>query len=166
MAIPKRHFNAPGTFFVTSRTWQNRALFRPEPPAEVFVDILLKYRDEGRYSLHAFVLMPDHFHLLLTPAELVTLERAVQHVKGGSSRAINERMQARFPVWQRGFTDHRVRDAQDYNLHLQYLLQNPVKKNLALSAGEYKWSSGSGRYRMDEVPQGLKPLSFASGRHG
>jgi putative transposase len=43
---------------------------------------LLEYRDEGHYQLQAFVLMPDHFHMLLTPSDTTTLERAVQLIKG------------------------------------------------------------------------------------
>jgi Transposase IS200 like len=59
--------------------------------------------------LHAFVLMPEHVHLLLTPVSDVTLERAIQLIKGGYSRAFGLEFRGR-EVWQRGFTDHRVRD--------------------------------------------------------
>ena len=160
MSIPKRHASIPGTYFVTSRTWESRALFKTAPPCEVFIESLLKYRDQGRYQVHAFVLMPDHFHILLTPAETITLERAVQFIKGGSAHEMGEKLQMRFPVWQRGFSDHRIREHADYNKHLYYLLQNPVKRNLALTPREYAWSSAPGLSRMDEVPQGLKPLTF------
>src|SRR5690348_16986420 len=100
MSIPKRHAKIPGTYFVTSRTWESRALFKIDPPCELFVKSLLHYRDEGRYQLHAFVLMPDHFHILLTPGESVSLERAVQFVKGGSARGMGQKLLMRFPVWQ------------------------------------------------------------------
>jgi putative transposase len=110
--------------------------------------------------------MPDHFHILITPREEITLERAVQFIKGGSARAISEKLQMRFSVWQRGFSDHRIRDGADYDKHLFYLLQNPVKRNLVVQPREHQWSSASDAYRMDEVPQGLKPLSFAAARHG
>ena len=42
--------------------------------ARLLVDVLFHYRRQGKFLLHEFVLMPDHFHVLLTPAE--TLERA------------------------------------------------------------------------------------------
>ena len=142
---------------MTSRTWESRAIFKAAPPCEVFVESLLHYRDEGAYRLHGFVLMPDHFHVLLTPGQDTAVERAVQFIKGGSARAIRERLVFRFPVWQRGFSDHRIRDAADLNLHMRYLEQNPVKRRLAEKPGDYPWSSVSGKFRMDEVPQGLKP---------
>ena len=167
MAIPRRHGSIPGTYFVTSRTWESHTVFKTAPPCEIFIESLLRYRDEGAYFLHGFVLMPDHFHVLLTPADDIAPERAVQFIKGGSARAIHQGLQSRFPVWQRGFSDHRIRDQADCELHLRYLKQNPVKKRLAVLPGEYRWSSASGLFRMDEVPQGLKPLSVAAtSRHG
>ncbi len=165
MSVPKRHESSPGTYFVTSRTWEGRPIFKAEQPCEVFVESLLHYRDAGAYRLHGFVLMPEHFHLMLTPGEDTTLERAMQFVKGGSARMIRERLIFRFPVWQRGFSDHRIRDAADFDVHMRYLEQNPVKRRLAFKAEEYRWSSASGAFRMDEVPQGLKPLKAAL-RHG
>ncbi len=148
---------------MTSRTWESRAIFHVAPPCEVFIESLLHYRTEGAYRLHGFVLMPDHFHALLTPGENIALERAVQFIKGGSARQIRERLQFRFPVWQRGFSDHRIRDAADYDLHVRYLEQNPVKKHLAQQASDYSWSSAFGAFAIDEMPQGLKPLRAAGG---
>jgi putative transposase len=162
MAIPKRHHSVPGTYFVTPRTWESRAIFNVAPPCEVFVESLLHYRDEGAYLLHGFVLMPDHFHVLITPGEEIALERAVQFIKGGSARAIRERLIFRFPVWQRGFSDHRIRDAADFDGHMRYVAHNPVKRHLVLTPNEYPWSSVSRAFRLDEVPQGLKPLSPAA----
>ena len=159
MSVPKRHARIHGTYFVTSRTWESRKLFIKPPACEIFVETLLHYRDEGAYLLHAFVLMPEHFHILLTPASDTPLERAVMYTKGGSARKIGERFNSKFPTWQRGFSDHRVRDIEDYMGHVVYIEQNPVKRRLVGIASEYLWSSTSGRFRMDDVPQGLKPLS-------
>ena len=156
MAVPRRHANIPGTYFVTSRTWESRAIFKTAPPCEIFIESLLRYRDQG-----SFVVMPDHFHTLLTPAETVALERAVQFIKGGSAHTLRETLLYKFPIWQRGFSDHRIRDAADYEQHVRYLTNNPVKKHLAAAVAEYPWSSASGTFCMDEVPQGLKPLNKA-----
>lgn len=167
MAVPPRRTHAPGTFFVTSRTWESRKIFAKPAACEIFIEALLHYRERGVYLLHSFVLMPDHFHILLTPGPAFALERAVQFIKGGSSRKIAQRLNFRFPVWQPGFTDHRIRDSQDYNTHLQYIEQNPVKAGLALSAIDYPWSSACGRFPLDDCPQGLKPLvEVRNFRHG
>jgi putative transposase len=157
MAVPKRHKSVPGTYFVTSRTWESRAIFKTAPSCEIFVESLEHYRDQGAYQLHEFVLMPDHFHLLLTPGVDVALERAVQFIKGGSAKAIRDRLSFRFPVWQRGFSDHRIRDLADYESHVLYIAQNPVKRRLTTKPDEYPWSSACRTFPVDDVPQGLKP---------
>ncbi|MDE3136599.1 MAG: transposase [Acidobacteriota bacterium] len=166
MAIPSRRSSQPGTYFVTSRTWQSRRIFQLPAACGVFVDNLMRHRDDKKCSLHAFVVMPDHFHALLTPTTDLTLERVVQLVKGGSSHALGETLQLRFPVWQRGFTDHRIRDVADFDGHVNYIHMNPMKEGLVSEAEQYPWSSASGRWPMDEFPQRLKPLrSGVAGRH-
>jgi putative transposase len=157
MAVPKRHVRGPGTYFVTSRTWESRAIFVTPPPCEMFVQCLLHYRDEGAYEVESFVLMPDDFHVLITPGSTTTLERAVQFIKGGSAKRIGETLHFRFPVWQRGFSDHRIRDANDFAVHVRYTDQNPVKRGLAVAPRDYRWCSASGAFAMNDVPQGLKP---------
>ena len=117
--------------------------------------------------MHGFVLMPDHFHVLLTPGDNTTLERAVQFIKGGSAKRIRESLNFRFPVWQRGFSDHRIRNLEDYEVHMHYLNQNPVKKHFVATPEEFRWSSSSGAIAMDGSPQGLKPLLVDTAvRHG
>jgi putative transposase len=163
MAIPGRHQSVPGTYFVTSRTWQGRALFVTDSFSAVFLESLLHYRQEAAYSLHAFVLMHDHCHILLTPAPGKSLERVMQYIKGGSARRLALERNRGFPVWQRGFSVHRIRDAADFAVHVRYIWENPDGKKLATVANEFRWSSASGAYVLDEPPQGLKPLQREEG---
>lgn len=60
-------------FFVTSITLQRFPIFRHETTARLLIDTLGHYRDERKFRLHEFVIMPDHIHLLLTPAEEISL---------------------------------------------------------------------------------------------
>ncbi|MBI2956884.1 MAG: transposase, partial [Acidobacteria bacterium] len=110
----RRLIRAPGTYSVGSRTWNRRLIFAKEAPARLFIDWLFHYRDEGHYLLHEFSAMPDHFHVLITPAPNVSLERVLQFIKGGSSHHIKEKLGYTFPLWQKGFHDHRIRDEADY----------------------------------------------------
>jgi REP element-mobilizing transposase RayT len=82
---PTRTMSLPGTYFVTFITWQRRRLFVVEPYARLFLKTLYSYKRQGRFQLHAFVLMREHVHLLLTPANDLTLESAIQLIKGGYS---------------------------------------------------------------------------------
>jgi putative transposase len=70
--------------------------------------------------------MPDHVHLLLTPAENVTLERSMQFIKGGYSYRVRKELGRTSEIWQRGFADHRIRSEEDFQFHLEYIHKNPV----------------------------------------
>ena len=146
----------PGsTYFVSSQTYERRPFFRHERWALTFIDTLCHYRGKS-YLLHEYVVMPDHFHCLLTP--VVPLERAVQLIKGGFSRRASVELESRFEVWQRGFTDHRIRDAEDYRRHHLYLVENPVRAGLCESPESYAYSSFG--KQLDMIPPRLKPLSW------
>jgi putative transposase len=153
---PARQQIAAGyTYFVTSQTWQRRLLFKNEKWAELFLESLHSYRGRA-YLLHEYVLMLDHFHVLITPS--VTLERAVQFIKGGFSYRVKKELQSSMEVWQTGFSDHRIRDAEDYGIHVEYIYRNPVGKKLVETAAEYPYCSAFPLSLKDEVPQWLKPL--------
>jgi len=143
-------------FFVTTITAQRQPIFRREATANLLLETLAHYRDQGKYLLHEFVIMPDHIHLLITPSKEISLERAMQFIKGGFSF----RLKSRGPVWQAGFTNHRVHDVEDYEQHREYIRMNPVRARLVERSEDYRYSSASGVLRMDPVPQGLKPCSF------
>jgi len=135
MAIPSRA-SRPGTLFVTTSTCNRRRLFQVPHNAELFLETLQHYRQQGNYPLHAFVAMPDHVHLILTP-QSITLERAMGLIKGGFSH----RLASNSPVWQWGFTDHRVRDADDMDTRRAYVHLNPVRANLVPAPELYPYSS-------------------------
>jgi putative transposase len=69
--------------------------------------------------LHEFVVMPDHFHLLITPIE--TLERALQLIKSGISFRAKKELGFVGEVWQKSFYDRRVRDVAEYRAFLDYI---------------------------------------------
>ncbi|MGO4212532.1 transposase [Terriglobus sp. 2YAB30_2] len=146
MAIPTRTAR-PGTYFVTSLVANRRRVFQVTHNAELLLETLDHYREN--YLLHAYVVMPDHIHLLLTPTQ-ITLERTMQLIKGGFSH----RFHASQPVWQRGFTDHRIRDAEGYAMRLEYIAQNPVRARLCATAEEYPYSSVNPTIRLDEYLSG------------
>jgi len=141
------------TFFITSVTAQRRTLFQRVAVCDLLVDVLQHYRSQGKYLLHDFVIMPDHFHALITPAPEISLEKAVQFIKGGFSF----RLRSKLPVWQPSFTNHRIRDAEDFERHREYVRMNPVRAGLVESVEVYPYSSASGKFALDPMPPGLKP---------
>jgi putative transposase len=147
------------TYMVTSETWGRRTLFQVDRWAELLVQTISSYRDEG-YFLHKFVVMPDHFHILLTPK--VTLERAIQYIKGGLSFRAKKELGSNMEAWQKGFQDHRIRSFEDYVVHVRYIRENPVNAGLCSKVQDYLWSSAHAGVELDAMPQGLKPLPLES----
>src|SRR5215813_10141760 len=140
-------------FFVTSTTFNRTPVFRHERAARLFLDVMFTYRGEARFLVHDFVLMPDHFHLIITPSEILSLERAIQRIKGGSSFRYGKEINSKKDIWQPGFTFHRITNFQDYEHHRDYILQNPVRAKLVARPDEYPYSSARGEFKMDAVPQ-------------
>lgn len=125
-----------GVYFVTADTRERREVFR-QRLAEIGVDQILECRDRGFYTLHEFVLMPEHLHVLLTPGEETTLEKALQMIKGGSAFKIRKELDFRWPVWHSGFHDRWVRDGGEYRNYVGYVRENPVKAHLVEKAEDY-----------------------------
>jgi hypothetical protein len=78
------------------------------------LDFARGYRELGEYKLHAFVVMRDHFHVLLTIEGTRSIERVVQKIKGGFSHRARVELGFRGEIWQRGFTDERIWDADQF----------------------------------------------------
>jgi putative transposase len=153
---PTRLFSPPGTYFVTFSTWQRRRFFVVESHARLFLKTIYRYRREGRFALHGFVLMPDHVHLLLTTTQDVTIEHAVQLIKGAYSHALGALIGKNAEIWERGFLDHRIRDAFDFNRHQQYVHQNPVAGKITAVPREYRYCSAYPGFKLDPWPPAAK----------
>jgi putative transposase len=155
MAAPRRGNTGYSSYFITASTYQRRLIFQSDLLARLFVEVMLHYRQENKYLLHEFVVMRDHFHLLLTPT--LTLERALQLIKGGFSFRAKRENGFAGEIWQKSFYDRRIRDLAEFENFRDYIHQNPVKGRLVETAKDYPFSSAAG-YSLDEVPQRLKPI--------
>jgi putative transposase len=145
------------TFFVTSTTAGRRALLQSDRMAQLLVDVLAENRRKRRFLLHEFVIMPNHFHLLLTPAAEIPLEKAL---KGGFSYRAKREIHFAFEIWQASFLNHRIRDAEDYKHHHTYIWENPVRAGLSERPELFAWSSASLGMELDAPPPGLKPSIY------
>jgi putative transposase len=143
MAIPLRRADPTHvspilrTFFVTSSITGKRNLLQTDRSAKLFIDVLYHYRSERKYLLHAFVVMPDHFHVLLTLGREISIERAVQFIKGGFAFRGGKEFGFRSPVWQRGFSEARIYDSKHFASVLEYMADNPIQRRLTESTVQY-----------------------------
>jgi len=133
MSRPLRTITS-GTFFITAITHNRWRLFQPAANARLFIDTLQHYRCQGLYKLHAFVVMPDHIHLLITTDDL---PKAMKHIRGGFSH----RLASKHEVWQGGYTDHFVQSREDFETRREYIHQNPVKERICKRPEDFPYSS-------------------------
>jgi len=106
--------------------------------------------------------MPDHFHVLITIGPEISIERAVQFIKGGFAFRAGRELTFRSPVWQRGFSEVRIYDREAFEQVQSYITKNPVKRRLVQKAEDFPYSSAYPGFDLDEPPQGLKPLSISA----
>ena len=155
MGIPYRGKTGNGTYFITASCADKQHLLQSQNMAELFIHVLLHYRQQNRFLLHEFVVMPNHFHLLITP--MVSLEKAIQFIKGGFSYRAKRELSFQQEIWQSSFYDHRIRDSGEYLRCRHYIHMNPVRKGLVPTPEEFP--HGSAKLKLDEVPQWLKPAA-------
>jgi putative transposase len=156
-------------------TAERRSLFQVTATAELLVKTILDYRTKGKFLLHAFVIMPDHFHALqqnqgrcipephhssrrdpkerrpgrisrghsysgfalITPAPDVSLEKAMQFIKGGFSF----RPKSKLDVWMRSFNESQILSQEKFLSCVRYIEENPVRRGLVSTSEEYPFSS-------------------------
>jgi putative DNA methylase len=97
-----------------------------------------------RYQLHAFVVMPNHVHLLVTPSVIAT--RWLGPLKGFTSYQANELLGTHGSAfWQDESYDHLVRSGVEFERVRVYIERNPVTAGLAAAPERFRWSSASGK---------------------
>ena len=90
--------------------------------------------------MHAFVIMPDHLHALITPAADVSLEKAMQFIKGGYSF----RLKSKQDVWMRSFNESQIMTKEKFVGCVLYIEENPVRRGLVSDRQAYLFSSAAG----------------------
>jgi len=139
------------TYFVTAVTAQRRPLFKATTTADLLLQTIFDYRAQGKFQLHAFVIMPDHFHAMLTPSPNVSLEKAMQFIKGGFSF----RLKSKGEVWMRSFNEVQIMTPEKALGCRRYIENNPVEEGLIDQPQEWPHSSASIR-PLDELPLHLR----------
>src|ERR1039458_1812107 len=113
----------------------------------------------GHYVLHAFVVMPNHVHLLATPA--VALPKLTKSLKGITAKRANAMLALTGrPFWQEESYDHLVRHAREFEKIRNYIEGNPVRAGLVKEASEYRWSSAGWATGGSPADQGVGTTSW------
>ena len=160
-SLPHARYPPPGVVNAGKAfVWMDRYLdttrngpryLRREDVAQVVADTIVYASRELRfYDLHAWVIMPNHVHLLITP--LVPPPKLLKSVKNFSAREANRLLGRSGHFWQSESYDHLVRNAGEFGRIQAYIEWNPVKAGLARCPEEYRWSSAFGRVGSEAQP--------------
>ena len=102
------------TYFITASAYMHQNLFQRTEITDLLLATLFRYRDAGEFTVHEFVVMPNHIHLLISVDDDHAVGRAIQMVKGGFSHAVGQAGLKLKAVWQTSYYEHRVRDEDEY----------------------------------------------------
>jgi putative transposase len=124
--------------------------------ALLFIDVLRSYTLAKKFKAREFAVMRNHVHLLITVDGEMSIEKAVQLIKGGFSYRAKKELGFLGEIWQRGFSDVRIKDEASFVAHRSYIYENPVRAGLVSSAEMYPFGS---LYLRKLKAQGLKPAA-------
>lgn len=103
----------------------------------------IRFFERQRYELRAWVVMPNHAHVVVWPMPSHTLSDILHSWKSYTSHEINKRLSTKVvPFWQSESYEHIIRDDEDLHRCCQYTLMNPVNAGLCARPEDWKWSSG------------------------
>jgi len=101
--------------------------------------------DGSRYRLHAWVVMPNHVHALLTPSNGWELGEILHSWKSYTATECNKLLHRKGDFWQTETFDRFIRDEKHYYNAVAYIENNPVKAGLCKNPVDWPWSSARRR---------------------
>lgn len=112
-----------------------------EPPVATVVEGAIRFLDERKYPLHAWVVMPNHVHLLLSPKSDSTLAAIAHSLKSYSAKEANRLLGRNGAFRQREYFDRAIRDVEHYRTEIEYIEAHPLKGRLCTRIGDWPFSS-------------------------
>jgi putative transposase len=147
---PPRFYGSGDLHFVTGSCYRRQPFLGTEPLRDLFLHALEQMRRRYRFVVLGYVVMPEHFHLLVSEPQRTTLSTVVQALKLGFSRRLltpGRALQrptsglAPRPIWLPRFYDFNVWTERKRIEKLRYMHRNPVKRGLVDAPEQWRWSS-------------------------
>ena len=148
-----RYYGAKHLHFITCSCYRRQAFLNTAQRRDLFLKILEEARRKYRFVVHGYVLMPEHFHWLITEPELGDPSVVMKVVKQRFARRFNRTRRRPLAaqmelwdsvldrVWQKRFYDFNVWSERKHTEKLRYMHRNPVKRGLVERPEQWKWSS-------------------------
>jgi putative transposase len=125
--------------FITFSCYKRQPFLRTEEAKDTLQQILEQTRNQQGLRIAAYVLMPEHIHLLTNEPATGTLATFLQILKQLTSRELKQPDQKQ--LWQRRYYDFNVSTTEKFTEKLQYIHRNPVTRGLVTKPEDYRWSS-------------------------
>jgi putative transposase len=130
-----------GLFHVTGRGVAREAVFRDGIDYADFERQLLRVRDEFDWKLHAYCLLPNHYHLIVETSRS-DLSSGMQRLNGRYAQRFNQRYDRVGHVFQNRFKSYVIDTEEYYERAVAYVLANPVEAGLCESIEDWPWTTG------------------------
>jgi putative transposase len=180
-----RYYGDHDLHFITCSCYHRQPQLDKAKRRDLFLSILEEARQKYRFVVHGYVVMPEHFHLLMTEPEVGDPSAVMKVLKERFTRKLRTEgapLIASFamsgpshaepaPVWQKRFYDFNVWTEQKQIEKLRYMHRNPVKRGLVERPEHWEWSSfrsylfgetGPVRVRFQEWPAEIKARPIAT----
>jgi putative transposase len=132
----------PGYYHVTTRGNDRDDIYRDVNDRRLFLSLLGRIADESEWSLHAWCLMTNHFHLVVENRH-ANLSAGMHRLNGLYARWFNDRYERTGHLFERRFAAKSIEgDAQLFNT-AEYVFDNPVRAGLCRSRQEWPWVGGT-----------------------
>ena len=126
--------------FITSVTRERKPIFHDVNNIEILIETIRFYQERGDLHVLGYVVMPEHVHLLLIPLK-GTISDVMRNIKAYSATTIRQRAKIDSDVWQNSFYDHIVTGRRDFESKLNYMHENPLRRNIVDRLDSYPYSS-------------------------
>jgi REP element-mobilizing transposase RayT len=120
-----------------------------EPAIADIVECALLHGVGDRYELFAWVIMPNHVHVLIRQPDGGRLSDIIHGWKPWTAKEVNRHRDGSGTIWQREYFDRYMRNERQFAATVFYIEENPVKAGLAASAAE--WRFGSAWWRENKL---------------
>lgn len=138
-------------YFITVRTYNHRSLFDSDSKKLLLVKTIKEASKQLKSHLLAWVVLLNHYHILLKINKGKDLSKIMKLINGRSSRRLKQLpilegrlislpSYEKWKVWH-NYWEHGIRNEKDYYSHLNYIHHNPVKHGYAMNNGDYEYSS-------------------------
>ena len=134
--------------FITTKTLNNHPFFFDSSNAEFLVSSILFGCRNNWFDLVAFVVMPDHLHLI-TISKGKNISQIMHSIKSFSSKEITKATLREGSVWQPSFRDFTLWSEELVIEKINYIHNNPVRKGLVSDPKDYNYSTANKRFERD-----------------